>query len=304
MVRKRKSGYPEQGGRLEGEILMKTITLNDGNKIPAVGFGVFMIPNDGPTYDAVLAALRAGYRHIDTAAAYFNESDVGKAVKDSGIPREEIFITSKLWLQDYGYEAAKRGLADSLEKLQMEYVDLYLLHQPYGDVAGAWKALEEAKAQGRIKSIGVSNMTPKIWNEFVPQFETVPAVNQVECNPFFQQRELRKVLEKNDVKIEAYQPLGHGNASLLSHPVLVGIAEKYGKNAGQVILRFEVQDGLIVLPKSTNPERIAGNLDIFDFELTAEEMEQIRALDQGKGHHDPEAPGVAEMLLNNYKIHD
>lgn len=283
---------------------MKTITLNDGNKIPAVGFGVFMIPNDGPTYDAVLAALRAGYRHIDTAAAYFNESDVGKAVKDSGIPREEIFITSKLWLQDYGYEAAKRGLADSLEKLQMEYVDLYLLHQPYGDVAGAWKALEEAKAQGRIKSIGVSNMTPKIWNEFVPQFETVPAVNQVECNPFFQQRELRKVLEKNDVKIEAYQPLGHGNASLLSHPVLVGIAEKYGKNAGQVILRFEVQDGLIVLPKSTNPERIAGNLDIFDFELTAEEMEQIRALDQGKGHHDPEAPGVAEMLLNNYKIHD
>ena len=283
---------------------MKTITLNDGNKIPAVGFGVFMIPNDGPTYDAVLAALRAGYRHIDTAAAYFNESDVGKAVKDSGIPREEIFITSKLWLQDYGYEAAKRGLADSLEKLQMEYVDLYLLHQPYGDVADAWKALEEAKAQGRIKSIGVSNMTPKIWNEFVPQFETVPAVNQVECNPFFQQRELRKVLEKNDVKIEAYQPLGHGNASLLSHPVLVGIAEKYGKNAGQVILRFEVQDGLIVLPKSTNPERIAGNLDIFDFELTAEEMEQIRALDQGKGHHDPEAPGVAEMLLNNYKIHD
>ncbi len=171
-------------------------------------------------------------------------------------------------------------------------------------MAGAWKALEEAKAQGRIKSIGVSNMTPKIWNEFVPQFETVPAVNQVECNPFFQQRELRKVLEKNDVKIEAYQPLGHGDASLLSHPVLVGIAEKYGKNAGQVILRFEVQDGLIVLPKSTNPERIAGNLDIFDFELTAEEMEQIRALDQGKGHHDPEAPGVAEMLLNNYKIHD
>lgn len=283
---------------------MKTVTLNDGNSIPAVGFGVFLIPNDGPAYDAVLSALKAGYRHIDTAAAYFNESDVGRAVKDSGIPREEIFITSKLWLQDYGYEAAKKGLETSLEKLGLDYIDLYLLHQPYGDVAGAWKALEEAKAEGKVKSIGVSNMAPKIWNEFVPQFETVPAVNQVECNPFFQQKELRALLEKDDVKIEAYQPLGHGNAALLTNPVITEIAEKYGKNAGQVILRFEVQEGLIVLPKSTNPERIAGNIEIFDFELNEEEMERIRGLDTGKGSHDPEAPGVAEMLLANYKIHD
>ena len=283
---------------------MKTVTLNDGNSIPALGFGVFLIPNDGPAYDAVLSALKAGYRHIDTAAAYFNESDVGRAVKDSGIPREEIFITSKLWLQDYGYEAAKKGLETSLEKLGLDYIDLYLLHQPYGDVAGAWKALEEAKAEGKVKSIGVSNMTPKIWNEFVPQFETVPAVNQVECNPFFQQKELRALLEKDNVKIEAYQPLGHGNAALLTNPVITEIAEKYGKNAGQVILRFEVQEGLIVLPKSTNPERIAGNIEIFDFKLNEEEMERIRALDTGKGSHDPEAPGVAEMLLANYKIHD
>ena len=283
---------------------MKTVTLNDGNSIPALGFGVFLIPNDGPAYDAVLSALKAGYRHIDTAAAYFNESDVGRAVKDSGIPREEIFITSKLWLQDYGYEAAKKGLETSLEKLGLDYIDLYLLHQPYGDVAGAWKALEEAKAEGKVKSIGVSNMTPKIWNEFVPQFETVPAVNQVECNPFFQQKELRALLEKDNVKIEAYQPLGHGNAALLTNPVITEIAEKYGKNAGQVILRFEVQEGLIVLPKSTNPERIAGNIEVFDFELNEEEMERIRALDTGKGSHDPEAPGVAEMLLANYKIHD
>ena len=283
---------------------MTGITLNDGNKIPAVGFGVFLIPADGPTYDAVLTALKAGYRHIDTAAAYFNEADVGRAVRDSGIPREEIFITSKLWLQDYGYEAAKRGLETSLEKLGMDYVDLYLLHQPYGDVAGAWKALEEARAAGKIRSIGVSNMTPRIWKEFVPQFETVPAVNQVECHPFFQQRELRELLAGDDVKIEAYQPLGHGDASLLSHPAITRLAEKYGKNAGQVILRFEVQDGLIVLPKSTNPERIAGNLDIFDFALTEDEMDALRALDTGKGHHDPEAPGVAEMLLQNYKIHD
>ena len=283
---------------------MTSITLNDGNKIPVVGFGVFLIPADGPTYDAVLTALKAGYRHIDTAAAYFNEADVGRAVRESGIPREEIFITSKLWLQDYGYEAAKKGLETSLEKLGMDYVDLYLLHQPYGDVAGAWKALEEARAAGKIRSIGVSNMTPKIWKEFVPQFETVPAVNQVECHPFFQQRELRELLAGDDIKIEAYQPLGHGDASLLSHPAITRLAEKYGKNAGQVILRFEVQDGLIVLPKSTNPERIAGNLDIFDFALTEDEMDALRALDTVKGHHDPEAPGVAEMLLQNYKIHD
>ena len=283
---------------------MTSITLNDGNKIPAVGFGVFLIPGDGPAYEAVRTALDAGYRHIDTAAAYFNEADVGRAVKDSGIPRKEIFITSKLWLQDYGYEAAKKGLDTSLEKLGMDYVDLYLLHQPYGDVAGAWKALEEAKAAGKIHSIGVSNMTPKIWNEFVPQFETLPAVNQVECHPFFQQRELRALLAGDDVKVEAYQPLGHGDASLLSHPAITALAEKYGKNAGQVILRFEVQDGLIVLPKSTNPARIAGNLDLFDFTLTEDDMDTLRALDTGKGHHDPEAPGVAEILLQNYKIHD
>ena len=283
---------------------MEMVTLNDGNKIPAVGFGVFLIPNDGATYEAVTRALKAGYRHIDTAAAYFNEAEVGKAVKDSGIPREEIFITSKLWLQDYGYEAAKKGLETSLEKLGLDYVDLYLLHQPYGDVAGAWKALEEAKAEGKIRSIGVSNMTPKIWKEFVPQFATMPAVNQVECNPFFQQKELRALLAENDVKIEAYQPLGHGDETLLSHPDIVKLADKYGKNPGQIILRFEVQDGLIVLPKSTNPQRIAGNIDIVDFELSDGEMDSLRTLDTGKGHHDPEAPGVAEMLLNNYKIHD
>lgn len=261
---------------------MEMVTLNDGNKIPAVGFGVFLIPNDGATYEAVTQALKAGYRHIDTAAAYFNEAEVGKAVKDSGISREEIFITSKLWLQDYGYEAAKKGLETSLEKLGLDYVDLYLLHQPYGDVAGAWKALEEAKAEGKIRSIGVSNMTPKIWKEFVPQFATMPAVNQVECNPFFQQKELRALLAENDVKIEAYQPLGHGDETLLSHPDIVKLADKYGKNPGQIILRFEVQDGLIVLPKSTNPQRIAGNIDIFDFELSDGEMDSLRTLDTGK----------------------
>lgn len=283
---------------------MYNFKLNDGNEIPAVGFGVFMIEPDGPTYDAVTQAIKAGYRHFDGAAAYFNESDLGKAVRDSGIPREEVFITSKLWLQDYGYEAAKKGIDTSLQKLGMDYMDMYLLHQPYGDVAGAWKALEEAKAAGKIKTIGVSNMTPKLWNEFIPQFDTIPAVNQVECNPFFQQKELRKLLDEKEVRIEAWYPLGHGSKELLSHPRITKMAEKYGKNSGQIILRFEIQEGIIVLPKSTNPERIAGNIDIFDFNLTDDEMSEIRALDTGKGSHNPEAPGVGEMLLKNYKIHD
>lgn len=283
---------------------MNMIRLNDGHDIPAVGFGVFMIPNDGPTYDAVLQALKIGYRHIDTAAAYFNESDVGKAIRDSGIPRSEIFITSKLWLQDYGYAPAKKGIEASLQKLGTDYIDLYLLHQPYGDVAGAWKALEEAKAEGKLRSIGVSNMTPKIWKTFVPQFSTLPAVNQVECHPFFQQRELRELLAENDVKIKAYQPLGHGDPKLLAHPTVTKLAERYQKDPGQIILRFEVQDGLIVLPKSTNPERIRSNFELFDFTLSEAEMEEMRAMDTGKGNHDPEAPGIAEMLLNNYKVHD
>lgn len=283
---------------------MKMVTLNDGNQIPAVGFGVFMIPENGPTYDAVLSALKAGYRHIDTAAAYFNEEDVGRAVKDSGIPREDIFITSKLWLQDYGYEQAKVGIARSLKKLDLGYIDLYLIHQPYGDVVGAWKAMEEAKEEGKIKSIGVSNMTPKIWNHFVPQFHTIPAVNQVECNPFCQQRELRSILDKDNVKLECYYPLGHGNTELLNHELVTSLARKYHKNAGQILLRFETQDGLIVLPKSTHPERIQGNINIFDFELTEDEMQAMRALDTGKTTHDPEAPGIEQMLRDAFVIED
>ena len=283
---------------------MEKFKLNDGNFIPAVGFGVFLIPNDGSTYTAVSEALKAGYRHIDTAAAYFNEEEVGRAVKDSGIPRGEIFITSKLWLQDYGYDAAKKGLETSLKKLGSEYIDLYLLHQPYGDVAGAWKALEDAKKEGKLRSIGVSNMSPKIWNKWVPQFDTMPAVNQVECNPYFQQKELRKLTDAANVRIEAWGPLGQGSSKLLNDPVIVKLAEKYGKDAGQIILRFEVQEGIIVLPKSTKPARIASNLDIFGFSLTDAEMDEMRALDTGKGHHAPDAPGIGEMLIKNYKVHD
>lgn len=283
---------------------METFTLNDGVVIPSVGFGVFMIPVGDETYNAVRTALSLGYRHIDTAAAYFNEADVGRAIRDSGIPREEIFVTSKLWLQDYGYEPAKKGIETSLKNLGLGYIDLYLIHQPYGDVPGAWKAMEEAKKEGKIRSIGVSNMTLKILNSFVRQFDTMPSVNQVECNPLYQQKEIRKLMAEHDVRLEAWYPLGHGDKALLENPVITALAEKYGKNPGQIILRFENQEGFIVLPKSTHEKRIKGNIDIFDFKLTDEEIKSMEALDTGKGHHDPDAPGVAEMLLANFKVHD
>lgn len=282
---------------------MEFIQLNDGNKVPAIGFGVFMIPNDGPTYEAVLAALKAGYRHIDTAAAYLNEGDVGRAVRDSGIPRDQIWVTTKLWPQDYAAADAPAGIERSLELLGLDYIDLMLLHQPYGLVDEAWMALEDAKAAGKIRSIGVSNMSVNIWNKWVPGFRTLPAVNQVECNPLFQQRALREILDPLGVVLECWYPLGHGNAELLGNPTITSLAEKYGKNAGQIILRFETQDGLVTLPKSTNPGRIASNLDIFDFELTDAEMDALRALDTGKGTHDPEDPANEERLLG-FRIHE
>lgn len=282
---------------------MKSFKLNDGNEIPAIGFGTFEIPADGTTYETVKKALDFGIRHIDTAAAYFNEEEVGSAVKDSNVDREDVWITSKMWLQDYAYEDAKKAIDTSLEKLQTDYMDLYLLHQPYGKVDEAWKALEEAKDEGKIKSIGVSNMTPKIWMKWVPDFDTIPSVNQVEFNPYFQQNELREILDKDDIKIQAWGPLGRGNNSLLTDDVIVALAEKYEKDAGQIILRFENQEGIIVFPKSTKDERIKSNMDIFDFELTEDEISQIRVLDTGKGSHDPDAPGVGEMLMNAFDVH-
>ncbi|HIV86178.1 MAG TPA: aldo/keto reductase [Candidatus Monoglobus merdigallinarum] len=282
---------------------MQTVKLNDGVEIPVYGFGTFQIPADGSTYKAVSEALSLGIRHIDTAVAYFNESEVGKAVRDSGVPREEVFLTSKLWLQDYGYEPAKRAIDLSLKKLGFDYMDLYLIHQPYGDVPGAWRAMEEAKRAGKIRSIGVSNMTPKIWNSFVPQFDTKPSVNQVEFNPYYQQKEIRKLMAECGTLLEAWAPLGQGNKKLLTDPCITEIAEKHGKNTGQVILRFEIQDGAIVFPKSVNPERIKSNMDIFDFELTSEEMDKMRALDTGKGQHDPDAPGVGDFLISAFDVH-
>ena len=281
-----------------------TFKLNDGNEIPSFGFGVYQIPTDGSTYQAVSTALKFGYRHIDTAAAYFNEAEVGKAIKDSGIPRDQVWVTSKMWLQDYAYDDAKKAIDTSLTNLGLDYIDLYLLHQPYGKVNEAWKAMEEATKAGKIRSIGVSNMTPKFWNKWVPSFDEMPSVDQVLFNPYMQQTELRKVLAKNHVTLEAWGPLGEGNKELFSEPLLKELANKYSKDVGQIILRFEHQEGVVVFPKSVHEKRIKSNPEIFDFELTSDEMDNIRALDRnGKGMHDPDAPGVAEMLLNAFDIH-
>ena len=281
---------------------MKGLMLNDGNVIPQIGFGVFLIPNDGSTYKAVKKALDAGYRHIDTAAAYFNEEEVGRAVKDSGIKREEIFVTSKLWLQDYGYKAAKKGLDASLKRLNLEYLDLYLLHQPYFDAIGAWLALMEAQKEGKVKSLGVSNMTPRIFNEFASQVEVKPAVNQVECNPFFQQLDLHETIRKYGTILEAWYPLGHGDKDLLNNAVLVKLAKKYNKDTVQIILRWHIQQGNIALPKAVSEEHIRSNIEISDFSLSDDEMKAIRLLDTNKGTHNPEAEGVGEMLLKKYKV--
>lgn len=279
-----------------------TVKLNNGVEMPTLGFGVFQVPDLSQAEQAVTDALETGYRLIDTAVAYQNEEAVGKAIKDSDIPRDQIWVTSKLWLQDYAYEEAKKAIDLSLKKLGLDYVDLYLVHQPYGKVDEAWQAMEEAQEAGKIRSIGVSNMTPKLWKKFVPDFDVMPAVNQVEFNPYFQQKELRQIMAKNGVALEAWAPLGQGNAELFHKPVITKMAKKYGKDAGQIILRFEHQEGVTVFPKSVHEARIKSNMKIFDFELNSAEMDQMRALDKGKGMHDPDAPGVEEML-SQYDVH-
>ena len=285
---------------------MKTFELNNKQTIPAVGFGVFMIPNDGPTYDATLAALKAGYRHIDTAAGYCNESDVGKAIKDSGIDRSEIFITSKLWVQDMmDYESAQKGIEASLEKSGLEYFDLYLLHQACGDYFSAWRAMETAYQEGKLKAIGVSNFYPNILTNFCEVVKVKPVVNQVELHPYYTQEKALETMKYYDVIPEAWAPLGGGRYNPFEDEMLKGIAAKYNKSVGQVLLRWNVQRGVVVVPKSTHVERIKENIDIFDFELNEEEMKQISSLDMGYSgsrakHFDVE---FVEMCLAK-KIHD
>lgn len=257
------------------------VTLNDGNKIPQFGLGVYMIPGDENTKEACLEAFRAGYRHVDTAHAYQNERGVGAAVKESGIHREEIWITTKLWPSEYGEGKTTEAIDKMLSRLDTDYIDLLLLHQQFGDYIGAWKDMEKAVATGKVKSIGISNFESERLEELLDTAIIKPSVLQVECHPYYQQTQLKERIAKYGTVIESWYPIGHGDKDLLNEPVFTELAEKYGKNNVQIILRWHIQEGTIVFPKSTNPKHIQENIDIFDFELTAEEMERIRALDKG-----------------------
>ncbi|TNV67788.1 aldo/keto reductase [Trichococcus shcherbakoviae] len=257
------------------------LTLNDGNKIPQFGLGVFQIPGDEKTKEACLEAFKLGYRHIDTAHAYQNERGVGQAVKESGIPREEIWITTKLWPSEYGEGKTAKAIDKMLERLQTDYLDLLLLHQQFGDYLGAWKDMEKAVAEGKVKSIGLSNFESERLEEVLAAATINPSVLQVECHPYYQQNDLKKRIAPYNTVIESWYPLGHGDAALIEEPVFTKLAGKYGKTNAQIILRWHIQEGIIVFPKSSNPVHIKENIDIFNFELTEEEMNEIRQLDKG-----------------------
>ena len=257
------------------------ITLNDGNKIPQFGLGVFQISGDEKTKEACLEAFKLGYRHVDTAHAYQNERGVGQAVKESGIPREEIWITTKLWPSEYGEGKTAKAIDKMLERLQTDYIDLLLLHQQFGDYLGAWKDMEKAVAESKVKSIGLSNFESERLEEVLAAATINPSVLQVECHPYYQQNDLKKRIAPYNTVIESWYPLGHGDAVLIEEPVFTKLSEKYGKSNAQIILRWHIQEGIIVFPKSSNPVHIKENIDIFDFELTEEEMNEIRQLDKG-----------------------
>jgi diketogulonate reductase-like aldo/keto reductase len=258
---------------------MQKVMLNNGVEMPILGFGVYQIEDAKQCEQAVYDALIAGYRLIDTAAAYMNEEAVGKAIKRSGIPREEIFITTKLWIQDAGYENAKKAFAKSLKRLQVDYVDLYLIHQPFGDVYGSWRAMEELYREGKIRAIGVSNFYPDRLVDLISHNEVVPAVNQVETHPFCQQIESHNFMKENNIQIMSWGPFAEGRNNMFQNEVLVSIGKKYNKSVAQVILRWLTQREIIAIPKSVHKERITENSNIFDFELNQEDMETITALD-------------------------
>lgn len=270
---------------------MQTVTLNNGVKMPIIGFGVYQVPDAKECENAVYEALMADYRLIDTASGYLNEEAVGRAIKRSGVPREELFITTKLWIQDAGYESAKIAFSKSLSKLQLDYLDLYLIHQPYGDYYGAWRAMEDLYREGKIRAIGVSNFYPDRLMDLIMHNEVVPAVNQVETHPFYQQKESAAFMKEQGVQHESWAPFAEGRNNMFSNEVLTSIAEKHNKSVAQVVLRWLVQREVVTIPKSVRKERIVENFDIFDFELSLEDIEKISALDKGESlfgsHQDP-----------------
>lgn len=271
---------------------MQKVVLNNGIEMPILGFGVYQVTDLEECERSVYEAIRTGYRLIDTAAAYQNEEAVGIAIQKSGVPREEIFVTTKLWIQDTGYESTKKAFERSLKKLQLEYLDLYLIHQPYGDVYGSWRAMEELYREGKMRAIGVSNFQSDRLMDLIIHNEVIPAVNQIETHPFNQQIETQKFLQENKVQIESWGPFAEGKNNIFKNELLLSIAGKHRKTVAQVILRWLTQRGVVMIPKSVRQERIVENFNIFDFELSPEDMDAIISLDMKVSsffdHRDPE----------------
>ena len=270
---------------------MRTVTLNNGVEMPILGFGVFQIADPAECERAVNDALTAGYRAIDTAASYMNEEAVGRAIAASGIPRDELFITTKLWIQDAGEAKARAAFERSLQRLGLDHLDLYLIHQPFGDYYGAWRAMQQIQAEKLSRAIGVSNFHPDRLVDLIAHNDVVPAVNQVETHPFHQRVADQEIMVKEGVQIESWGPFAEGRNNLFTDPTLSAIAADHGKSVGQVVLHWLIQRGVVVIPKSVRPERMAENLDVFDFELTNDQMATIATLDQGRSqffdHRDP-----------------
>jgi 2,5-diketo-D-gluconate reductase A len=270
---------------------MQTVTLNNGVRMPILGFGVYQVPPE-QTEQAVTDALAVGYRHIDTAAAYGNEEAVGRALAASGIPREDLFVTTKLWVSDAGEEAAERAIARSLRRLGLDHVDLFLIHQPFGDYYGSWRAMEKAHREGVLRAIGVSNFHSDRLVDLVDHNEVPPAVNQIETHPFFQRRAEQELMRERGIQLESWGPFAEGRNDLFSDPTLSEIGAAHGKSVAQVVLRWLIQRDVVVIPKSVRPERMAENFDVFDFALTDGEMSRIAAMDTGASlffdHRDPE----------------
>lgn len=282
--------------------------LRNGVKVPMIGFGTYLIPLED-TKRCVLDAFKAGYRHIDTAQSYFNEEGVGDAIVESGLPREEIFITSKVWVEHYGYDETKASVLESLRKLKTDYIDLMLLHQPFSDVYGAYRALIDLYKEGKIKAIGVSNFYPDRFVDIASFTEIPPMVNQVETNPFNQQKETQKWVEKYGCALEAWAPFGEGRKGMFTNETLKAVGDKYGKSNAQVIVRWLLQRGIIVLAKSSHIERMKQNIDVFDFELSEEDMNIIADMDEANSaffsHYDPNmVEWFAKMVEERKKNHD
>ncbi|MFF1602870.1 aldo/keto reductase [Streptomyces mirabilis] len=281
---------------------MPNVTLNNGVQMPVLGFGVFQIPAE-ETEEAVTEALVAGYRHIDTAKAYQNEEAVGRAIAKSGIPRDELFVTTKLWIRDAGEERAKRAFDTSLRKLGLDRVDLYLIHEPFGDIHGAWRAMQDLYRQGATRAIGVSNFHPDQLIDLIDHHEIAPAVNQIETHPFYQRTLDQHFMDKHGVRLESWGPLGQGRDDLFTNPVLSAIAAAHGKTVAQTVLRWLVQRDIVVIPKTVRPERMAENLDVFDFTLSPQETARIATLDTGASRvidlRDPDT--ISELISRRYE---